>query len=328
MSSSPRIDWPDLLDRHGIPYDIRGRSVSQGNVNVECPWCRDGKRKLGIHLETGKWGCRKRNDHRGPGRNPRMLSALLGISRDAASEILGTRVVDSSIDALLAQLAALDQPKAEAATDPRLPGIELPLEFFRLREHGPRSRPFLAYLEDRGLPFAAVARYDLHGCDCSSRSAYVDRVYLPLHQDGRQVGFTGRAIDANPQRYETQPPAAPARLLGLSRLARGGRVLMVVEGPFDALWLDWVAHTEGLPVSVVCLMGSASTRAKNTALARLSRKYDRTVALLDVGAESAALELQRALPTDLAIELLPPGFDDPGDLTRDAARSALAAVLG
>ena len=330
MKPAPKlhIDWPELLDRHGVGYDVKGRSVSPGNINVECPFCRDGKRKMGIKLETGQWGCRKRNDHRGAGRNPRMLSALLGISRNAASEILGTRVVDSSIAGLRKQLEALGTSRApQPRTETRLPDLELPLEFFALREHGPRSQPFLRYLKGRGLPFEAVARYQLHGCDCSSRGAYIHRVYLPLFQDGRQVGFTGRAIDGNPQRYETQPPAAPVRVLGLSQLAQGGQVLVVVEGPFDALWLDWVAYKERLPISVVCLMGSASTRAKNAVLAKLARKYNRTIGMLDSGAEGACLELQRAVATEVEFRSMVPGFDDPGDLPWDAARSALRAFL-
>lgn len=326
LGRHPVIDWPDLLDRHGIGYDGRGRSVSAGNINVECPWCRDGKRKLGIHLRTGHWGCRKRNDHRGRGNNPRMLSALLGITTDAAREILGTRVVDASIEALLAQLQALDAPPPPPTLAP-LPTIELPLELFALREYGRMSAPFVEYLADRGLPFGAVERYGLHGCLESMRSQLVGRVYLPLYDGGRLVGYTGRSIDDDPQRYETQPPAAPSRVLGLSQLALGGHVLVVVEGPFDALVLDWVAHTLGLPVSVVCLMGSASTRAKNRALAALVRSYDRAVILLDRGAEAAALELQRAVPGDLSVESLPDGVDDPGDLTHAAAATALMSFI-
>jgi DNA primase len=184
------------------------------------------------------------------------------------------------------------------------------------------------YLAGRGLGTGAIARYDLWG---SRRDITGDtwaplknRVGIPLYSpDGRVTGYTGRSIDGHKRRYHTEPAVATAQSLWFEQLATGGLVLVIVEGQFDAMAIDWVAYCAGLPVHCVAMGGTARTRGKIVALERLSRNYRRTVVLLDSSAIHRALRMQSDMSTPVMLGQLPTGVGDPGDLHARQTRRLL-----
>ena len=297
------MEWAELCRDHGIGYDESGVSVKRGNINIRCPFCPpDESRLMGLELGSSKWACWKNARHRG--RNAAyLIAALTGCSSETAAELAGLGVA-SGVDDLRARLTALDGPPLSKAK--QLPRYELRPACFRLRPGGHRSRRFLQYLEGRGLPAESVARYQLHGSDSGD---FRGRVVLPIVCQGRTVGATGRAIRRG-RRYHTLPGGVGTQSLLLEQLATGGQLLVIVEGPFDALALDWAAHTGDLPVHAVALGGLALTEPKRVALDRLAARYARTVLLLDATALSRSLELQRELGA------------------RDRLRDAVRAIAG
>lgn len=329
------VDWARFCGEHGIGYDETGQSVKRGNINIQCPWCRDGHRRMGLELGSRKWACWVDEQHRGS--NPDyMVAKLLGITREEALGLLGLRPPPSAVADLVAQLAALDDPPP-AVESLDFPTIELPNVFFRLLPRGKKSGPFVHYLTSRGLGAGAIERYDLHGStrncgDGDDWKPLANRVCIPLFAGERIIGYTGRTIAGHGRRYHTEPAGATAQSVWFENLATGGHVLVIVEGQFDAMAIDWVAYQMGVSVHAVALGGLARTRGKMAALERLIRRYRRTVLLLDDSATSRALGMQRDLSRPVNIGRLPAGVPDPGDLsarqTRQLIESWLISTLG
>lgn len=274
---------------------------------------------MGLELGSSKWACWKNARHRG--RNAAFLIvALTGCSPETANELAGLQVA-AATDELRAKFAALDDRPASETS--KLSSYSIP-DCFPLRPGSRRGAGFLRYLERRGLPAAAVERYGLLAAD---RGEFRGRVVLPISVGGRTVGATGRAVRKRDRRYHTLPSGVGSRALLLEQLATGGRLLIVGEGPYDAMTLDWAAHTGGLPAHAVALGGLALTVSKRLVLDRLSRRYDRIVLLLDATALQRALELQRELAGDVVVGQLPDGFGDAGDLDVDSARTLMSRWL-
>lgn len=315
----PPIDWRQFLGEHGIPFDERGPSVKRDNVNVSCPWCRDGTRLLGIELSSQKFACWKNERHRGSNADY-FVSQLLSVTRAEALDLLGLKPPPSLVEDLVAQLAALNAPAPVAEpTSLEFPTIELPNVFFKMRANGVKSARFVDYLASRGLGPGAIERYDL---SASRRDLTGDvwaplknRVGIPLYSpDGRMIGYTARSIDGHQRRYHTEPADAAGQSIWFEQLATGGLVLVIVEGQFDAMAIDWVCFCAGLPVHAVAMGGTARTRGKLVALERLARKYRKTVVLLDSSAIHRAMRIQTEMSVPAILGQLPAGVGDPGDL--------------
>lgn len=315
------MEWAELCRDHGIGYDESGVSVKRGNINISCPFCPPGESRLmGLELGSPRWACWKNARHRGSNASY-LIQALTRCSRETADELAGLAVA-SGVDDLQARLAALDGPPVSKRQ--RLPTYELPYGCFMLRPDGHRSRLFLEYLEGRGLPPEAAARYGLHGSDTGD---FRGRVVLPIVSEGRIVGATGRAIRKRDRRHHTLPSGIGTQAILLEQLAVGGRLLVIVEGPYDATALDWAAHTADLPAHAVALGGLALTPGKRVALERIAARYARVVLMLDATATVRALEIQRELGFEAIVGQLPIGIDDAGDLAIEPARRLLRNYL-
>lgn len=317
------MDWLQFCDYHRIPYREGGKSSKRGNIYISCPFCGDDSSlMMGLEIGTKRWGCWKNEEHRGP--NPWFLiRELLGCSEDEARQLAGEELVDRSLDGLKEKLRSLNVAKT-AAVDSHFLEFEIPWQCFQLRQRGKRSRRFLEYLEDRGFPSECVDRYSLLGCDHHPRLA--GRLVVPLCDSGSVVGYTARSIVGALQRYHTEPSEAAVACLFNAQNALGGRVLFIVEGPFDSLKLDWAAYEAGYSASAVSLAG-LSIKRKLRRLRALSKKYARVVLLLDSTATSQALQMQRSTPFEAEITSLPLGADDPGDLDCGEARRLVKNFL-
>lgn len=315
------MDWSELCRDHGIPYDESGISVKRGNINIACPFCPPNESRLmGLEIGTARWACWKSARHRGSNA-AYLIKQLTGCSEETAKELAGFGIA-SSVSDLRARLDALGSPpKSKVA---RLPRYELPSGCFPLRPDGHRSRRFVQYLERRGLPREAVTRYQLHGSDSGD---FRGRVVVPIVCGGRTVGATGRAIRKRDRRYHTLPGGVGTQAMQLEQLATGGRLLVIVEGPFDAMALDWAAHTADLPVHAVALGGLALTMPKRVAIDRIASNYDRTVLLMDSTALTRSLELQRELGAEVTVGQLPESVGDAGELAIEPARDLLRHYL-
>ncbi len=331
------MDWRAFCEEYRIDTAEGGSSTKKNNLYVECPWCCNDKKRLGMDLDPPHyWGCWLDKTHRGKS-SVRLIMALARISYEEACDVAGIQPNYSDLQELIGDFVQLQRngistvPAHNDQSDSRnceIDPYQIPNTWFDLRPRGKLSRPFIDYLGKRGLPPECCIRYQLMASGSKhGRDQYRNRVISSVVVDGQIVAITARAIDRNPYRYLTDPDGVPNRVLFNTQHVTGGDTLVLVEGPYDAMKLDWAAHVSGLSVHTVASMGVVLSRDKETALQGLMERYKRTVVLFDQAALTEALDLQQRLCKEIEIAQLPEGISDPGEFTVRAAAAYLQKFL-
>jgi DNA primase len=204
--------------------------------------------------------------------------------------------------------------------------LRWPAGFFRV-EPGPRGNRYLQYLQDRGFqdPIEVSRRYRLRS---ALEGPFSWRIVLPLYEEGRLVGWTGRAIDRRAEiRYRTHPEDGTVqdRVFNYDKASKGGRLLVLCEGPFDALKVD--VYGRALRARAVAVLGLQLTEGKIERVRRLSQSFDRVAIMLDreaYGRSSRfASQLAAAVGRRPILLRLPEDRKDPGELSKIEVRRIL-----
>ena len=309
---------------------IESKPSGTANLVIHCPWCGadDKSFHLGIRLDGTAWGCWRNSAHRG--RRPyRLVKQLSGWSHQRVLEYLGEgQSTGDSVGDLRARLSRMDAPAKPA---PRRQLLRFPNEFRAFEQSttaGP-GRLFVQYLRHRGFRGTSVwsvaKRYRMRW---ATSGKWAWRVILPVIDAEGLIGWTARACTLHARtRYMAHPPGKEIkRHLFNGWRAIGGRVLLIVEGPMDAIKVDWAGHQEG--VHAVALMGIDASPEQEVRLRKVAQGYDLVCICLDSTAIHQALRLQSQL-SDLSPKLvmLPEGVKDPGDLTHRDARVFVRRLL-
>lgn len=320
------FDLQRFFDQHGIKYRTSGANVSRGNIAIHCPFCGpdDPSEHLSVNIEGKGWRCWRHPDHRG--KSPaRLVRALLRCSMDKAREIVGHSIFlpEDFGDRVKAMFAT-------AADMPIVDELPVPAEFRAFKGY-PTSRPFVRYLRDRGFTDLQIGRMtNRYGMRYCTEGSYGGRIIFPVTYDGELVSWTGRSISRNATlRYKTLTtdeesadregyrPALGAishYLLWFDELEeRGGEVLVLCEGPFDALKVDVLGRADG--IRATCFFTAAPTEAQVDMLHTLARRFDRILLLLDKGTVSLGMRVSQQL-SSVQVESahMPKGLKDPGEL--------------
>ncbi len=281
------MDWERLLVENNIEYVTSGPNTKRGELSVKCPWCGDAdpSQHLGISLSREAWGCHRDATHRG--KSPvRLIQALLGCSASQARLMLA-QGEQSDPDSLEAALMVLNSTYAGPKPDEGVPmPVQWPAEFRPIT----RGDRFGKYLKFRGYDMPEHTA-QINNLKCATTGKYKDRIIFSLYLNNELIGWTGRAITdpVNAPRYLASSANVKMTLCGYEH-AKGGDVLFVVEGPFDALRINQIFWMP-LTVHAVALMGTAATVPQLGLLRGLSRKYQKVLVLLDKGADGPAMHL-------------------------------------
>lgn len=329
------FDWQTFLDRQGIDY-----TVQKKDLYIHCPFCggSDSGRHMGISTVGRGWGCWRQNTHRGKAPE-RLVQALTGCSFVEAQRITG-RGAGAALVGPGAFMAAVEGALGKTPPAPTPSPLVKPKAMHRLRDVG-SGVIFWDYLERRGFTTRQVRRlidvYDLH---YAITGDWAYRLVLPVPDEkGNWYTWTARAItDHAKVRYKTltadpdkaKPGDPVARgpitdmLLDLPRLFKGGRTLVVAEGPFDAMRL--AMFTDDYNARATCLFGKAISNAQVELLARLRPLYDDIVLVLDPDAAFDVMELQTRLAPVGVLSHLLRGEEDPGGMSASAIRDLMRAL--
>ena len=191
-------------------------------------------------------------------------------------------------------------------------------------------RHVLAYLRGRGY-FQTEAkevaeRYLLTYVDSGP---FKDRVLIPVYNEKYELlTWTGRAIGLSKVRYKTlsekfdeKHNPIPARtsikntLLNYQFLYNNQwDKLIICEGPFDAIRLDYFGRDMG--VVSTCLFGKSISAEQINLLDRARHRFRTGYITLDSDAELDMLRLSQQLShLDIKVKKLPNGVGDPADMT-------------
>ncbi len=304
-----------ILRENSIDFIESGPNVSPGNVNINCPYCgaADPSYHMGIHAETGLWGCWRMPDHRGRD-FAWLLAKLLGLDHDAAKALCGGQSLDTFEhvkDILLGEILTKSEPKAVEQ--------KWPSGTRQLFPRTPAIERYHRYLQGRGFADsdAVAAEYGLMG---GFAGGFVGRLLFPIRRaDGILIGYTGRSLGKSAIRYLSFPsgPVVKQTVLFLDRITApppGTHTLFITEGPFDALNMDWKGKKHGCMAT--CLFGSIATKAQINLLVNLMvehQKFRRILLMLDGDAWSQTLKLAASLSETNAEVILLQG-SDPGGL--------------
>jgi DNA primase len=280
-------------------------------VNITCPWCgtADPSAHLGIEEATGAYYClRSQPPHAGY----------------STKYLLGALNVPSfQIDALLRDFSDDSEPT-------RTPRYHETTDWDRFQSAADHPAA-LAYLkEERGIdPPAVIARrYDMRFTTVGRHSW---RILLPLHLNFAVAGWTGRAItDRQTPRYQANDPTEGASLYVPVYPTEATRIIVVVEGPFDAIAITDAFHPthEIIAVAVIGLNIGPVRRQHLADIINLAQA-PRVLLTLDndqgphiVANFKAALAQATGIPYPRNFPL-PPAVKDAGDMSRTQIRAWL-----
>lgn len=313
------FDWIKFLEHHQIEYVTHGPSVVRGNVAVHCPYCgtADPSHHMGISLAGHGWGCWRNRAHRG--RNPtRLVASLLSISLSQARTMLGYTDASVPDGNLRDRVNILLRPSTTSADTTRT--LTFPPEIKRLDWATCKPSMFFDYLYSRHYTREEAEwacqkfwlRYALTG-------EFSYRLIFPIrNEEGQLISWTGRAIAPDQTvRYKTlsvnkgTPRAlAPATdFLLREHQLHGGPVLVVCEGPFDAMRIETVCADLG--VSATCLFTKTASEMQIAKLGVLSKRFRNKFLLLDQDAALSSLSVLERLRGFGYKNLQLPGHKDP-----------------
>lgn len=331
------MDWLSFFDDHQIDYVTRGPNVKKGNVNIACPMCGDDpSHHMGVALEKEAWGCWRGANHKGK-KAHNLVRALLGCSFNQAKIIVQqySAADPEDLDDVL-DLMLKGYPEREARIIKKQE-LKFPDEFKRIKKEGSTKR-FFKYLKNRG--FKKVDKFcSLYKLRCATTGKFKDRIIIPIYQRKKLVGWTSRAIgktrDAPRYLALSEDDGGLVNvfhtLWNWDSIMDGGDLLLIVEGPFDALKLDYYAlelYNEGIEAQATCTFGTSMSEQQAMMLSEVARRFKKAVLLYDEGATEAIFRAKELLEhTKVECGFLPPDVEDPGEMTRKEVHNLIKGLL-
>ncbi len=323
------------MRQHNISYVTTGPNASRGHVNIRCPWCGadDPSQHLGVSLKGYGYSCWRNERHCGRSEAV-LIQALLHCSLSEAEMLSGGQrelPADNDFGGELRRKLNVEDERLST----RKHKLELPCGFKSLLSKSIFAKQFRDYLvrerhyRDNQLAWLAEV-YSLH---YAIRGRFAYRIIIPFYDRvGQVVSWTGRSIvPDDPMRYLTLkhsesvcPPAET--LLGLPMLwsCNNPRVLLVCEGPFDAMWMTLFGHSLG--VYATCLFGLRMSEHQRILLEELRGRFPDTRLLLDSEARFQAFRMANS-GTAMGVVRLPEEVKDPAELPPAATLDLCASLL-
>lgn len=203
----PSYHYGELSKALGIKGDIRGEQFI-GN----CPLHNDRRPSFSLNIKSGLWTCFSRC---GSGTFTQLVSKILGGTIAQAHDwILQT-----------SSMMPVPNPEAPAAPD-TAPDLRW-LEYFNSLNRNVMPQWWL----DRGLTWETADKWDIRYCDDLAQ------IVIPfwLVNPPEIVGTIIRNLHREPKYVNSPKLPRSEHLFGLAQAQ--GPVILLVEGPLDALWL-------------------------------------------------------------------------------------------
>jgi len=172
-----------------------------------------------------------------------------------------------------------------------------------------------------------ISRYTLRA---GISGEYKDRVIFPVFENGEVVTFTARSIYPEAElRYKNLPVAESvvdlkSTLFNYDALLTFGKVLVITEGPVDALKLDLYGAEQG--IRAVALCGIAPTAEQLQILWNYSVNFDKVTVGFDNEFEFEALHVARQIDGRrvVGINCCPAPWKDFGAMNKKAVKQFLS----
>ena len=153
---------------------------------------------------------------------------------------------------------------------------------------------------------------------------FENRIIIPVYENGKLMTYLGRSIYADAAlRYRALEKEKSVKqvkdcIYNYDRAMRGGETLVLVEGAFDVMKVDYYGKPK---LRAVGLFNMNLEASQIELLYDLRGKYDRYILLLDRGEVAPSIRLEDELYffKNLRSRFLE-DVEDPGDLTPKQAK--------
>lgn len=336
MARVLRSDVPTIFANLGIKYVTFGKNVARDNVNIKCPYCRDDPSEhLGIGIKNGRWSCWRNGEHRGNNLAV-LITKVTNIGYREAK-----RVCYGEKSPVLFDMESVSSGSVwrHSETAPAK-DIDLRLSKKAFRTFRPQSigvRPFINYLAvTRGFKHDAWAVADYYQLRFARIGDYSGRIIIPHYLEGQLVTWTARSIYQNAElRYKALPAeksilTTKETLYNYDNVQAGGDALILVEGQFDVIKLDFYAKNKN-----VRAIGLGNTQVEDPQLALLNtlikqKRFKKCFVLLDPGFEFQAMRILGLIKPIFGTlpepKMLRSEIGDPGDMTKEQIEKLISEM--
>lgn len=319
------FDFEYFCQQNRIDYITHGVNVKSGEINICCPFCAetsnpDPSYHCGVDLDRSMFSCWRNSSHRGK-KLHRLIMKMLRCSYVRAQEILGLPVwttPPSLFKAFDGDFEALFETESEVKVE-----LTFPKEFQSLGTGWKSEQPFVDYLVGRDFSKSDIKKLgQQYQLKWAVRGDFRNRLIFPNYCDDALVNWSARSIVNNPVKYRALSENEGA-VVSIKKsvyqwdslIAEPERVAVVVEGPIDALKLDYFGRKFGFRAT--CLFGKQPSFEQQSFIISLADVYDVVLLWLDDDAQDMAEQLVSRCEglADLIIATVDVGIHDAGELT-------------
>lgn len=251
-----------IYNAHNIQYWTKGKNVTTGWVNIQCPFCNDVSNHCGLDPKTLIYHCWKCNT---TGSFDYLLMHLLNISQDQAEGIVSELDIDFKIEPL--EQIRITRDKTNQKEKNKKVIIEMP-EFSLPVTHNLKSRLLDLFLQKRKYTREHCIKYK---CCICEEGDFCHRLIIPVFSKGDLVSYQGADMTGRSGlKYMTAEGDINNFLYGYDYIKKK---MIVVEGVFD----DWrMEH------NVVASFGTSLTDIQRQLI--LDKNLDQLIFGYDSGA--------------------------------------------
>lgn len=281
------------------------REYGTGDIGISCPFC--GNEKFKCWVKGAVFHC-FRCEERG---SVKFLFRKLGIKPGQ---------VHLSMEDLRAKVLKQDKFKAfgKERLRPKLEAMNFPPEFKELHKKDKSHSAKLAFrlLDRRGLDWEDVRKWQI---GYASAGKYLQHIIFPVkNEDFLNVTFQARQY-IGPK--DTKNPfddgttySRTDTLYGIQFMKKGNSIVLV-EGPFDAIYLNKVFELLGMPFTALALLGHQITRVQIMYLADFLPSAIFVMLDSDVKKEARVMGQELASWFEIPVYITELEYGDPDDLT-------------
>lgn len=322
-----------FLDQYNIPYETSGRNCKKNQIVICCPLCEhDDGFHMGIIPSNGFYGCWRDFKHRG--RNfARVIKALLDCSWEEANRLAGKEAAFEDGDDLMKMVDALfdDEKEGELKVLGGATKLNFPRSWHMIMSSG-ITAPFWRYLKGRGFTNIEklVSKYEIY---CCNSGEWKKRLVFPMYYNEKLITWQARSIQQGVDLpYKDLSVDLSVRhpkffLYNFDELKQGGKVLMVSEGLFDMLKLDYYSPRG---FRATCLFTKSMTDEQMYLLMELAPLYEEVWLVLDDDAQGQGMALASELfmIKNLKQVIVPEEVGDPGAMTEQEVKEFTSTNYG
>ena len=218
-----------IFNENGITFWTSGKNVSEGSINVQCPFCNDHSNHCGIFKDTLIYHCWRCE---ATGQIATLLEKLLNISYRDCVRLIQSSNLDFKTNILDQINQRIIGSETYEDNDIEVTEIALP-KFAELISYSTKSLLLNSYLKRRKISLDTLIRYNCRICEVGP---YMHRMIIPVYYGGQIVSYQGADLTGKADiKYMTAPNDINNYLYNFDNVAE---TMILVEGVLDAWRLE------------------------------------------------------------------------------------------